>query len=402
MEKRSLFQMIFGNKHQDTSKYQELQLLTGRQAQFSNFNGQLYSNSQIRACIDAIARNGAKLSPKHIRYYYEDGKQRMERVYGRVQTLISRKPNELMNAYDFYYKVISELELNNNAFIFISRNEMGEPIGLYPINSGMYRLLEYKGNVYIQFNFVVTGQTYTASLKDDVIHLRKFFCKEDIVGSTNEPIIKVMSLKHVIDEGIVNAIKTTQGIKGILKTTKAMLKPEDIKATRDQFVTDFTNSKTNIAGLDATTDFKEVNINPQTATDGQVKRVDDEVLNYFGINKDILQSSYTEEQWNAFYESILEPIAIQMGLEFTNKIFSMGERWHGNEIVFEANRMQYASTSSKIRILKEAGALGLMTINEMREILNLAPVNDGDQRVQSLNYIDKVDDDRESEDNENE
>ena len=31
--------------------------------------------------------------------------------------------------------------------------------------------------------------------------------------------------QKVLDEGIVNAIKTTQSIKGILKSTKAMLKP---------------------------------------------------------------------------------------------------------------------------------------------------------------------------------
>jgi hypothetical protein len=32
--------------------------------------------------------------------------------------------------------------------------------------------------------------------------------------------------------------------------------------------------------------------------------------------------------------------------------------------------------------------LGLITINEAREILNLPPVEGGDKRLQSLNYID--------------
>lgn len=401
MEKRSLFQMIFGNRTQNQNKYQQLQLLNGTQAIWTNPSSNLYSIAQVRACIDAIARNGAKLNPKHLREYVDEfGNTRIEKINGRVQRLISKKPNEIMNAYDFYYKVISTLELDNNAFIYIQRDANKVPTGLYPIKSGSYQLLEYNDNIYIQFRFN-SGKQHIASLQDDVIHLKKFYCDNDILGGSNLPITKVMSIKHIIDEGIINAIKTTQGIKGILKFTKAMLMPEDIKAHRDRFVEDFINSESGIAGIDATSDFQEVNINPQTATDGQVGRIDDEVLNYFGINKDIMQSKYNEEQWNAFYESVLEPIALSMSLEFTNKLFSYGERWHGNEIVFEANRLQYASTSSKIRVLKEAGALGIMTINEMREILNLAPVSDGDVRVQSLNYTDK-DYDYDREDNEDE
>lgn len=382
MARRSLYQMIFGTKQQDQSKFvSKLQLLNGYEAQWSNFNGNIYDITQIRSCIDCIARNGAKLNPKHIRAT-ENG---YEQVYGRVHRLISRKPNEMMNAYDFYYKVISLLYLDNNAFIYIDRDSQGIPLGLYPLNSDCYKLFEYDKNIYVQFTFS-GNQQYTASLKDDVIHLKRFFCKEDIVGSSNMPITKTMSIKHIVDEGIVNAIKTTQGIKGILKTTKAMLKPEDIKNTRDTFVKDFVNSKSGIAGLDATTDFKEVNINPQTASAEQLNEINAQILNYFGINEDILQSKYDENKWNAFYESVIEPIAVQLGLEFTNKIFSYGEIWHGNEIIFESNRLQYASNTTKIAIIKEAGALGLLTINEGREILNLAPVEDGDKRMYSLNY----------------
>lgn len=389
-EKRSLFQMVFGKgQQQNLERYQQLQLLNGYQAQWTNFDGELYSNSQVRSCIDAIARNCAKLSPKHIRYFYENGKEGIEKVYGRVQRLISEKPNELMNAYSFYYKVISELYLNNNAFIYIARDNQGVPTGLYPIRANMYQLLEKDGNIYIKFSFVNGGKYYVASLKDDVIHLKRFYCKDDVLGGNNQPIIKTMSLKHIINEGIVNAIKTTQAIKGILKTQKAMLKPEDLKRMRDTFVNDFMNSDSNIGSLDATMDFEPVDIKPTTATDGQINNIDDEILNYFGINKDILQSSYDENKWNAFYEGVIEPIALEMSLEFTNKIFSLGEQWHGNKIVFEANRLQYASNTTKIQIIKEAGALGILTINECREIMNLAPIQDGDVRVQSLNYTDK-------------
>ena len=384
VKKRSLFSKVFGVKQSANYKSAtQLELMHGYQASFTTYNGKLYDSSQVRTCIDAIARNGAKLNPKHIRSNVK-GYQSMNDT---IKRLISEQPNELMNAYDFYYKVISLLYLHNNAFIYVLKDENDVVLGLYPINANKYELLEFKGDIYIKFEFN-KGKTYVASLKDDVIHLKRFFCEHDVIGGNTTPITKTMSFKHIIQEGVINSIKTTQGIKGILKTTKAMLKPEDIKATRDQFVKDFMESSddSGIAGLDATTDFKPVDINPRTASDEQVKEINDEIMNYYGVSKEIIQSNYTEQQWNAFYESVLEPIGIMLGLEFTNKMFTAGERYHGNKIVFEANRLQYASNQTKISIAEKMN--NYMTINEIREMFNLAPVEDGDKIMQDLNHID--------------
>lgn len=402
-ERRSLFSKFFKTKN-NVSIGTKLEFLnSGLNSTFTNFNGKLYDTTQVRTCIDAIARNGAKLNPKHIRS--TDTKYQIKD--DNLLRIISKKPNELMNAYDFYYKIISQLYLYNNAFIYISRDENENVVGLYPIKSNSHELLEYKNHVYIKFSFG-TGKYYTASLEDDIIHLKRFYCENDILGGNSEPIKKTMSFQHIVQDGVINAIKTTQGIKGYLKTTKAMLKPEDVKRTRDQFVKDFLsdeNDGSGIAGLDATTDFHSVNINPQTATDSQVNNISKEIKDYFGVSDEIIQSKYSEEQWNAFYESVLEPIGIMMSLEFTNKLFSYEEQIHGNEIIFEANRLQYASNNTKVSIIKEAGAMGLLTINEAREILNLPPVEDGEKRLQSLNYVDtkianKYQLDKEGEENE--
>lgn len=385
MNFRSLYKIFF--KTDKPKQYgTRIELLNGYNAVFTNYDNKIYDDTSVRSCIDAIARNGAKLNPKHI--IITKNKIQIDNNSA-IARIISKRPNELMNAFDFYYKIISELYLNNNAFVYIQRDSDGNLTGLYPIKAGLYELLEYKNNVYIRFSFG-TGKKYVASLQDDVIHLKRFFCQEDIIGGNSAPIVKTMSLKHIVSEGLINAIKTTSGIKGVLKSTKAILKPEDVTAMRNQFVKDFIESQdgSGIAGLDGSTEFKEININPHTATDGQISSIKNEIKDYFGINDAIIQSSFKEDEWNAFYESVLEPIGIMLSLEFTNKILSPTEQSKGDLIVFEANRLQYASNNTKITIIKEAGQLGLLTVNEAREILNLAPVDDGDKRLQSLNYID--------------
>ena len=384
-EKRSLFSRIFGNDvNNNIPTATTLKLLNGYQATFTNYDGKIYDNVDVRACIDAIARNGAKLNPKHIR----KSNNVYENLNGELQRIISEEPNELQNAYDFYYYIITELETYNDAFVYISRDENFNVKGLYPIHSGNYEILEYKDKLYMKFRFG-NGKYRTTSMRN-IIHLKRFCDTDGLNGGSNTPIIKALSLKHIVDEGIINAIKTTQSIRGVLKSTKAILKPSDVAEMRNQFVKDFIENAdgNGIGGLDATTDFKEINLKPETATDKQIEQIDKKVLNYFGISEKIIQSNYSEDEWNAFYESILEPIALQMGLEFTNKIFSIGQKNHQNKIIFTSNRLQYASNATKINIARYMN--NYMMIDEIREIHNLPPLPNGEgQKVlQDLNHID--------------
>ena len=382
MKKRSLFKKVFGDD-KNTQYGTRLQLVNGYEAIFTNYDGNVYDSPTVRACIDAIARNAAKLNPKHIRS--NDSNYRL--LNENIHRIIAEQPNEIMNAYDFYYKIFSELYLHNNSFVYIMRDDDLKVIGLYPISFSQADFVEYQNEIYVKFRFG-TGKIRTVAYKD-LIHLRRFYCKNDILGGNTIPLYNSLSFQHILKEGLINAIKITMSIKGYLKSTKTMLSPKDSKKLRDQFIEDFTSEENSkgIGALDATTDFKEVNLNPTVATDGQIEDNKNEILDYFNISENIIQSKYTEDEWNAFYESVLEPLGIQIGMEFTNKIFTYGERAHGNKIIFEANRLQYASNKTKIEVARYLN--NYLYVDEIREILNLPPLanGEGQKLMQDLNHI---------------
>lgn len=382
MKIRSLFKKVFGDD-KNVQLGTRLQLVNGYEAVFTNYDGQIYDNPTVRACIDTIARNAAKLNPKHIRSTDKNYKILNEDIY----RIIAEQPNEIMNAYDFYYKIFSELYLNNNVFVYIMRDENLKVIGLYPILFNQADFVEYQNQIYVKFRFG-TGKIRTVAY-NDLIHLRRFFCKNDILGGSNLPVVSALSFQHILKEGIINAIKITMSIKGYLKSTKSMLSPKDAKKLRDNFIKDFVSddNSSGIGALDATTDFKEVNLDPTVASDAQMTDNKNEILDYFNLNENIIQSKYSEDEWNAFYESVLEPLGIQVGMEFTNKIFTYGERYHGNKIIFEANRLQYASNKTKIEVARYLN--NYLYIDEIREILNLAPLpnGEGQKLMQDLNHI---------------
>ena len=138
-----------------------------------------------------------------------------------------------------------------------------------------------------------------------------------------------------------------------------------------------------IASLDATQEFKEINLKPTTATAEEADGYRERVYRYYGVNKKIITSDYNESEYDAFYESRIEPFLVDLSLELTRKIFTDREISFGNKVWFEANRLQFASVKTKLGCVALVDR-GLMTPNEFREVLNLPPYDGGDEFVLRL------------------
>lgn len=384
-EKRSLFSTIFGNKKQTEITKTQLQMLNSYNAQFTTLSNNTYDSKVARQCIDRIATHCAKLIPKHIKDSISNN------IKGDINFLLQNQPNPITTKFDFIYRIISMLYTDSNAFVFIAKDNSGFITGFYPVLATNYDLLEDKtGKIYLQFKFV-NGKEYTLPYLE-LIHLRLFYNKHDIFGTNNKVLKTDIDTAHTASEGIKNAIKTSNNLKGILKYTNSMLKEKDIKASKEAFVRDFLNleNESGIAAVDSKAEFEAVNLKPITLDREQLKQVNNNIFDYFGISEKIVNNSFTTEDWNAFYEGVIEPRAIQMSDAFTNKVFSYKAIKDGHKIVFTANRLQYATLANKISLLKEAGALGLLTKDEAREIIDLHPLGgeEGAKIIQSLNNID--------------
>ena len=385
-EKRSLFNVFFGKNNQKQKVTQtRLELLNNYNAEFTTLGNNTYDSKVARQCIDRIATHCAKLIPKHIQDSISNC------IKGDINFLLQNMPNPIMTKFDFIYKVISMLYTDSNAFVYIAKNKEGMITGFYPVLASNYNLLQdSQNNIYLEFKFI-NGKKYILSYLE-LIHLRLFYNRHDIFGTNNKVLKTDIDTAHTASEGIKNAIKTSSNLKGILKYENAMLKNKDLKESKEAFVNDFLNleNESGIAAMDAKADFKEVNLKPITLDKEQLEQVNYNIFDYFGISEKIVRNNFTSEEWNAFYEGVIEPRAIQLSDAFTNKIFKQSKIKEGHKIIFTANRLQYATLSSKISLLKEAGALGLLTKDEAREIIDLHPLGgeEGAKIIQSLNNID--------------
>lgn len=371
MERRSILDLFKGVKKDQTRTYSQFKELGTFTSYFGSFGNDIFQSDDVRACVRALSEHTSKANPRC--------------TDERIERLLSINPNQYMNGKDMLAKLRIILEVKNTAFLYIERDNLGKVIGFYPVPYLSYQAVEYHNNLFIQFTFNGTATNNLVLPWEDLAVVRKDYYLSDISGESNSPLLGTLQVVNTLDAGIQNAIKSTANLRGILKSTKAMLKPEDIKAQKETFVKDYMNfdNEGGIASIDATQEFIPIQMKPATASAEEANEYRDRIYRYFGVNKKILESDYTESQYDAFYESRIEPFLVALSLELTKKIFSDREISFGNKVYYESNRLQYASAKTKISMVALVDR-GLMTPNEYRELFNLAPYEGGDEFILRL------------------
>lgn len=349
---------------------------------FYAWQGDLYRSDIIRACLRPFYKSVGKLVAKQVR---ENGKGELMINPDAYVRILLEEPNPYMTGQMLQERLAIQFKLNNNAFAFILRDEGGYAKEIYPLNaSGVQAKYDKDGVLFLEFT-MRNGQVLTFYYSD-VIHLRQDFGENDVFGSSNAEMLKpLMEVINTTDQGMVASIKNSASIRWLLKF-KTPLSDADRKKQAENFSSAFLASSENatgVAAVDSKADAEQIHPDDKLPNAAQMDRAMARIYNIFGTNEAIVQSKYNEDQWNAYYESEIEPFATQFSHELTRKIFSRRERAHGNRIVFEAASLQYASMNTKLQLVKMVDR-GSMTPNEWRRVLNLGPIEDGDTPIRRL------------------
>ncbi|GLC32913.1 phage portal protein [Clostridium omnivorum] len=373
----------FFNKNPATTR---VELITSNGNGFYSWNGSLYKSDIIRACIRPKAKAVGKLVAKHVRETINTDSSTSLKINPDVyMRFLLEEPNPFMTGQMLQEKVTTQLQLNNNAFIYINRDENGYANELYPIPCvSVEAIYNQSGELFLKCT-LRNGKMVTFPYAD-VIHLRQDYNENDIFGeSPRETLLPLMDIVITTDQGIVKAIKNSMIIKWLMKF-KSVLRPEDRDMEVSKFVDNFLSIEKGkgVAATDPKYDLEQVEDKPYVPNAAQMDRTVLRLYSFFGTNEKIVQSKYTEDEWNSYYEAEIEPLALQLSGEYTRKLFNRRERGFGNSIIFEASNLQYASMSTKLNLLQMVDR-GALTPNEWRKLLGgLAPLEGGDKPVRRL------------------
>ena len=365
LQLRDAFNSIFGSK-QNTNyyNYADYQSLIGYSNPLSRYSGDVLDNALIKRTIDCIATHASQLKVQHI---IQD-KGKTEIVNDNIEYLCNFKPNELMNANDFWYRVISCLFINNNAFIYPKFDARGELIALYPID--FYSLTwkeDTKGNVCCEFVFSKQKIVLPYSM---LIHLRRQYIQNSMSGDNqDEQLLQMLNNSKLLSDARKNILKAN-GTPNFVLQANVSVKKDDL----DKAVKDFVNSygyANRVASVDNRFQITPVSSQTTNVSQDEIDSAEKEILQYFGVSKALISGDYTPEQMMAFQESVIAPIANQIGQALTTGLLSKIKINLGHQIRVNNNVLQYASVSSKIDLVSKLVTNGVISINDARALLGL-------------------------------
>ncbi len=352
---------------------------------YYSWRGKVYESDIVRSCMRPKVKAVGKLVAKHLRESIDkEGNASLQINPSLSMRMLLLEPNPLMTGQELQEKLAAQLILNSNAFALILRDDMGTPTSIYPIAPvAVEAQYSEKGDLLLKFT-LANSKIYTFPYSD-VIHIRQDFNENDIFGtpiaSALTPLLEVVT---TTDQGVVNAIKNSSVIRWLLKFSNAM-RPGDLKREAQSFAENFlaSDTGTGVAAVDAKADAQQINPRDFVPNAAQMDRTTARIYALFNTNSNIVTGTYTENQYNSYFDSEIEPVEIALANEFTRKLFTRRERAFGNRIIFEAGAWDTASLSTKLSLSNMVDR-GAMNVNEWRATFNLAPIPGGDVFLRRL------------------
>lgn len=358
-----LFDKIFGNRPKEPKdKYLEsFKMFDGYTPKFTSYGGSLFESDLIRSAINARAIHMSKLKVE---------------TYGAarpsLQAKLKNNPNAFCTWSQFQYRLSVLLDNFNSCIITPVYDEYGQPSGIYTPLPHRCEIVQYNDVPYLRYEFG-NGQKAAVELEYCGI-MTKYQFKSDFFGENNEALRQTMDLIHIQNQGIEEGVKSAATYRFMAKLSN-FAKPEDLAKERERFTTENLAKGSGLLLFPNTyQDVKQVDVKPWIVDAEQRKAIEANVFRYFGVNDDILQGHFTSETWSAFYESAIEPFAIQEAEVLKKMFFTLREQSQGNGVSVTANRLQYLSNQDKLNVSAQMADRGLMTRNEIREIWQLPPL----------------------------
>ena len=372
-----LLDKIFPKKAQEKELNTYFKTLNAYTPVFTTYQGGIYEMELTRAAIHSFASLASKLKPEILGSAYKN-----------LEKTLQFKPNPYMDTTKFIYRLATILSVDTTAFIIpLYADDMETIVGYYPLLPQSTEILEFQGEPWLRYQF---GNGEKAAIEFSRVGvLTQYQYEDDFFGGGNKALGPTLSLLDMQKQGMEEGIKQSAMIRFMAKLGNT-LRPEDMKAERERFSKEnlSADNQTGVMMFDAKySDVQQIDSKPFIVDAEQMKLIQTNVYNYFGVNEDILQNKYDEETFNAFYEGKIEPFSLQLGLVMSNMTFTPHELAYGNQIMFTSNRLQYASNKTKLQVSTQLFDRGILTTNQIMDIWNMANVEDGDKRYIRREYI---------------
>ena len=302
-------------------------------------------------------------------------------------SLLKFKPNSYQNKITFFEKIMMDLCVNGNSYVYIERNRLAKPTGLYCLNYEDVTIKNQDNLLYYE-----DKKKRTIHESDNILHFTGL-TTDGVTGLS--PItqnMKSIGWSQAIEEYGNTFFKNGAKLSGVLQTDRALS-----ETAIDRLRSSFNNTYSKLTGANQTAileeglTFKPINISPEQAQFLASRTFSiEEICRIWNIPPhmlgDLSKSSFNniEMQSQEFVTYTLMPYLTRIEMELNLKLFRTSEI--GKMFVkFNTAGLLRGNIKDRADYYKTAIANGWMSINEVRAKENMNKIQDGDKHVMQLN-----------------
>lgn len=332
----------------------------------------------VYACVSKIADTIASLEASVVRID-GDGSRKVIDTHP-VHRLISRNPNEYINAYDFWQLIVSDALLHGCGYAFIDRTN-GEMFYIPAVRIS-HTIDQHTGKKYYSYD----GAPGPVPQRD-MLEIHAFRG----LNPTHTQIQNFTTAKAVQDFGA--KFFENGGMMGGILSTKEHMSPEQIQQAQQMWEREYMgrHNAHKIAILGGGFQYQPLSVSLDQLQFLQVKKyTTEEIARIYsvppamiGLEGNTAYSNY-EQQVLQFQQGTILPWVRRIEQEVERKMLAEDPRLH---CVFNVDTMLRADSTSRAQFYHSMLSDGVMSINEVRSKEGLGPVDGGDSHHIQLNTI---------------
>lgn len=358
-----------------------------------NFTGLAGFNEISDPNKSAIYKNAVSTNAKHISklkpktFLKQDPS--LNKAY--LDSLLSLKPNPAMTAPQFWEVVATSYFAGNLALIYIEKDYISptKPIkALWPldIEGSAIKIATEKQTGRVAVGFNLNGVEHAVFL-DEIIVLQRNASIDTLFSTNNDAINLTLTALQEAYKGIAYAVQASRFVK-YLVSTSSLVSDQIASTRRAEYEKQIKASESGLVYVSNPNEtFTRIEDTAKWPNAAEIQVLKEDIYSYFGITPGIIQGKFTEDEWQSYYETTIEPFVIKLLAELNAKLFTQRQIELGNEIKIDANPLQTISYASRIKLAEQLVKLPLVKTNQIMSLLYLDEIEGGDVPQVSLNYV---------------
>ena len=338
--------------------------------------------SAVYRCVDVISDAVAQLPIEP--YMIDSDGYKVKLVDHPAYNVLNFEPNEKMSRFTFIKTLIVSTLLRGNGYAYIQRDNNGDVKALHYIDASRVVINEESDG---SITYTISQNNFNRKVSDkDIIHIINFTYDGLHGVSTLQHAKNTLGLSSDSEAHASGFFKGGANLAGILNVNSSLTENQKIKLKQSWQQAFGTNSGTpnGVAVLEGNMQYTPITVSPQESQLLETRKFNvTDICRFFGVSPtkafDLSNSSYStvEAAQLAFLTDTLAPLLEKIELELERKLFKPNEKFK-IDVRFDTSVLLRTDKEAESAYYNKMFYMGVFSINELRQKIDLPPIKDGD------------------------